>query len=79
MSNVIFDEIRTLVRNLWRVVIPAVVVAIVTGLTAAQVDISDSLAEGHWAHALDDLAVIGGAVVTAAVQAARNWVHNETG
>ena len=78
MSNVIVNEIRTLIRNLWRVVVPAVVVAIVTGLTAQQVDLSNAVADGHWMHALDDLATIGAGAVTAAIQAAKHWVHRET-
>lgn len=77
--QLIIDEAKRLIENLWRVVVPAVVVAVVTGLTAQQVDLSDAVAEGHWMHALDDLAVIGSGAVTAAIQAAKGWVHRETG
>lgn len=79
MIQLIIDEAKRLAENLWRVVVPAVVVAVVTGLTAAQVPLSGDLADGHWAQAVHDLAPVVTGAVTAAIQAAKGWVHRETG
>ena len=77
--DILIREVKQLLLNLWRVIAPAAVAALVAALTRLGPDLGTQLADGHWLAALADAREAGAAIVTAVIHAVKSWVHTETG